>query len=551
MPFNNLTLADAQAKNGELATDDLKANRLFVQGDHWQDSAGWVGPLLSTGSQADADFLLRLKRVFVSQNVMAEGVGRHIGGVIGHEPAWDMVLRDEATPEQTDREASPDEPPEPEIAPELQALMDEADAALTAWWDKRGLLDVLKDAIEKLLYDANSKGQSHIVLRLYIPRSLTEAGEIEGLIEIPRQATLQDALDLLWLEVPEPEQASVTLDPDTKEEMGVYVYEREGRTYAEITYLIDDLTILQILDGEGGAPLPYPLAGRLFHHQLNRSALLTPQVRQLQMLLNKSWTVLSRNLDTAGFVSRFFLDANPPGQWTVNDAGKDVFTPSPIQMGPGTVNFIGPSMVEEQGIKRWGNPTIHVDQPVDVTTFTNSIAASRQALMAELDQLHTLITGDATASGKSRVQALADYMLSLLETKSALEAAIRWLLETSLALAAIFMDQAGRYEALRAQAECRLDLGPIDPETMNAVMALVNAKLLSRETGMTRIGVEDPDAEMDRIASEGDKLMSPPERVQLERTQFSLEQDRAGADRLANIRTAIETPNGQVVEEPA
>jgi hypothetical protein len=317
---------------------------------------------------------------------------------------------------------------------------------------------------------------------------------------------LEEALDFLWVAVPEPEQAIIVVDPDTMQEAGVYTFTRDNQTWVELTYLIETgetaLRLLKSGEEGSGQEAILDLGGRLWHHQMERSAFLSPQVRALQKLLNKEWTVLSRNLDTAGFVADFFLDANPPGEWELS-GGEYKFTPAPIQMGPGTMNFIGASRsVDENGNVRWGNPSYVSRQPVQVDTFTNSLEATRHALMEELDQLHTLITGDATASGKSRVQALADYLLSLRETKQALDGAIRWLLETALALAAVFMGQPGRYEGLRAEANCRLDLGPIDPETMQAVIQLVNADLLSRETGMGRVGIDDPAAEKERIAQE-------------------------------------------------
>jgi hypothetical protein len=496
MPFDALTLQEALKHTKDLTTPHLVANRAFVRGDHWQGSLGWVGPLLAAGdATANAAFLVMLERTFVSQNVMGEGVGRHVGGVVGQEPAWDMVS-EEAPPETNEGEE--------ELADPLQV---EADEALTTWWDKRNLLRLFQQVTTRLLYDADDKGGARAYLRFCIPVGRL----INGMV--PVQPTLEAALDFLWLAVPEPEEATTVMDLDTMQEAGVFSYKRGEETFVELTYLIETgETVVRLMRSsqEGaGQEMIYDLGGRLWHHQLERSAFLTPQVRQLQKLLNKEWTVLSRNLDTAGFVAEFFLDSSPPGTWSKEADGTPKFTPEPLQMGSGSVNFVGPSVTEdEKGNVRYGNPTYVSRQPVNVATFTQSLDTTRGALMEELYQSHTLITGDAIASGKSRVQALADYILSLRETKQALDAAIRWVLETALALGAVFMGQPGRYEALRAEANCRLDVGPVDPETMRMVIDLVDAELLSRETGMGRVGVDDPAAEKERIAQERAERMA-------------------------------------------
>jgi hypothetical protein len=116
--------------------------------------------------------------------------------------------------------------------------------------------------------------------------------------------------------------------------------------------------------------------------------------------------------------------------------------------------------------------------------------------------LHALIAGDATASGESRKQARSDFERSLLITKGELDALIRWLLETVLGLGALFLGQAERYTALRASCDCRIDTGPLSGDEQSQVISQVEAELLSRETGMSRLGIEDVTAEQARIAAE-------------------------------------------------
>jgi hypothetical protein len=116
--------------------------------------------------------------------------------------------------------------------------------------------------------------------------------------------------------------------------------------------------------------------------------------------------------------------------------------------------------------------------------------------------LHSLISGDAGASGVSRQQATGDFLASMGDTASEVERVVRWLLETALHLAAHFAGQPGRYLDLRATAVCTLSAGPLTSEDVTQVVTLVEADLLSRETGMGRVGVDDTDAEAGRIQAE-------------------------------------------------
>jgi hypothetical protein len=71
-----------------------------------------------------------------------------------------------------------------------------------------------------------------------------------------------------------------------------------------------------------------------------------------------------------------------------------------------------------------------------------------------------------------------------------------------LAMAAAFSGQPGRFAELRAVFECRIDSGPMSSDDQSQVRENVKAGLMSEETGMSRLGIDDVDAELERIASE-------------------------------------------------
>jgi len=480
--FADWTLQDARQALPALSTG-VTSNELFYTGDHWQAGDGWIGPRPAAGEVGGATVLIEIERALVSKNAVREVLTRHSGAVLGHEPAWSLTLvRALADGEQP----TPDE----------QALIDEAEAALTAWWDVRGAHQCLRTAAVRMLYAGRG------CVRVYVPSGLLDE---EGRVPPSDLAT---ALSRLYLDDPAPEQADVITDRATQHQAGIYVYRDGAADYAEVVFVDpeNDATMIRIVGGDADAQrAPLDLGGRLTIYALRRDPLITPQVRQQQRLLNLAKTMLGRNVVLGGFLERIILNAQLPGTIAVDSAtGLKTFTPDPLKLGAGTTNvFAGLPITDEGGrVTGYATPSVIYRDPVPVTTFEETARSAYLGILEETQQLYAAIAGDATASGESRAQARADFTLSLGDTIAQVEQAGRWLIETALALAAAFSGQAGRYEALRATFSCRVDTGPITADEQDQTRQNVAANLLSEESGMERIGVADVDAEKTKIAAQ-------------------------------------------------
>lgn len=515
-PFDDYTFAKAQSRipadRDSLYTDippeggaipsGYAANKRLYAGDAWLDGLGWLGPRPSAGEADAASVLLEIRRAFVSKNAVKEVVNRHRGGVIGQEPQWKLTVRralgkvtevqDDGTTKEVD-----EQPTEAE-----QALIAEAEAALTEWWDERGAHGELKRATVAVLLAHRG------LLRLFVPPGLLINGSV------PR-ADLTTSMGRVYLHAPDPTQATVTTDAATQQQAGIYVYadeeaDKQKNERAELVYL-DDLgrTVIRILGGEQeDAAAPLDLGGHLTIYELERDALITPQVRQLQALLNMALTMLARNSVLGGFLERILLNVQLPGHYEGEGLDRR-FIPDTFRVGAGTTNaLMGATYTDEQGMTRMASPSVVYRDPVPVVTFVDTKREAYMGILEETDQLHALISGDATASGESRKQARADFKTSLLDTQAELNQAGRWLLETVLAMGAAFSGQPGRFAELRAVFECRLDTGPISSDDQREVRENVKAGLLSEETGMAEIGVQDVDAEKAKIAEERDARMA-------------------------------------------
>lgn len=356
LEFETITFSQATQVAGQGVAKIAPLAFRYYLGDHWgPNGEGWMGPRPPENEADSVELMAQIRRAFVSKNTVKEVVARHRSGVLGKEPSWGFTVT---------RALARDEEP----TQEEQALIDEMEAALTEWWDEREAHRLLQVAIEALLCAGKS------TLRLFIPPGKLRDGQL------PEGLTLAQALNLIFLGVPRPEQAGTYTDPDLMEDIGVYTYTRKGIGRAEVSYLdfpesptAPPVTILRTLsvqtDQQSGARSPQgsqatrqpqieetpapgfvdvvelDLNGHILIYEMNRDTLITPQVLQNQDLLNMALTMLGRNAVQGGFLERIFLNAEEPSETTteynsVTGQNDDVEVAQPLQVGPGRSTFV-------------------------------------------------------------------------------------------------------------------------------------------------------------------------------------------------------------------
>lgn len=514
--FDNWTVQDAIEKIPNRNDSWLQANLAFYDGDHWQKGDAWTGPMLPSSHAQYTTALTNVEKGFVSKNVIAEVVDRHIAGILGRSPNWTPAVR---RPLEQDEEPNKEE----------QDLIKEAQAALTEWLDGQyGIAPRERGQNEIKLCTPFEVAQLAVgsalltrrgVFRLFVTPAAVIPNEQNQLTV--EQDPLAESIKKIFVQHTESSQAGVVIDKDTMDKVGIYSYKQDdGLEFVELSYLDSENTLLRITNRRttlrGGQPkrgqknlseqtTSLPLGGRLTIYEMERSLLIGESVRQAQKALNKAKTMNSRNLDSGGFLERIFLNAQMPGAWEddPDNPGKKMFVPANIYLGPGTASWLsGIETTDSEGRKALASPSVVYRDPVPSTTFIESGTDYYRGILEETDQLHVLISGDATASGESRLQAKDDFLKSLLITKDELDAALTWLLETVLKMAAYFAATPDRFDGLRIVVDSQVDLGIIGSDEQQQVISAVDGELLSQETGMRRIKVQDPAAEKALIQTE-------------------------------------------------
>lgn len=504
--LSEITTAD---KAADLFTkrrsEGAKINRLFYEGDHYQGSNGYMGQIPPTGVSYRTQTLLEIESGFISENVIRELVDRHVAGNLGRECIWGFLPADIPSQKSTTirklfsklvgavlpNQTTPKKGTDP--------VAQEADEATTLWWDKGRVRNSLKDALRGALLG------DRVCLNFFFPPAIRDK---DG--KIPQAKDLASGAMIPRLRILPSDKAGVFIDEDTEEEFGVYSYEnRDQKKCAEITYVQDGVTILRVLVENVKTDFVYELGGRLLMYELRREPLITEQIRSTQKALNLDLTSMMRNVNLAGNLERSLLNvAKPKKKIKVSDSSAlgyhEEEVDGEILVGPGaTMAYEGSLIRDEKGVVIGrANPNIVFRQPVDVTTFIQTRAGLREAMHGQAQQLHIMISGDATVSGKSREQARGEFKSSLMLSKEVVDDCGRWLEETNVRLGAQLCGQTSKFLNLRCEFNSIIDDGPVDVLDRRENRADVEKGLLSVETAMSRNQVEDTDAELERIKTE-------------------------------------------------
>jgi hypothetical protein len=458
----------------------------FRKGNHWQNGKGFIGEKPIPGQAGFVPTMLAIKNGFVSENVVGEVVGNHDSGVLGREPVWSFLQIDSKEPIRVDKKVY-----EP----------------LTTWWNDREVLNDLQESVRIMLCEEIT------VRRIYIPQGLLDEQGKDEEGKLKPSGDVVKALELVYTETLTSDVAGVFTDPATQRQIGVYLFERElpdgsKQKCAELSYLNPERQTVHrvVVDGTSEPEEfgPYDLGGRLLIYEMRREALITEQVQSNQKALNLAHTMMMRNVNLAGNRDTTITNAQHPKakkKIATAEGVKEVMEDAPHVKGAGAVMYLlgRPIYNEKSQVIGYTNPNVIISDPVPVETFKETRDHFYAAILGQCQQRHKLISGDATASGRSREQARAEYEGSLKATKSVVDAAGRWQLETVLRLAAQLAGKTSEFINLRADFNSLIDTGPLSPTERQENRADVKDKLLAPQTAMSRNNVEDTDAEYTRM----------------------------------------------------
>lgn len=480
-----MELQDIQALLNNRLTPTMVTARLFYEDDHWQNGKGLV--IKKPSGSGAAEILRQMKEGFASQNKTAEVVDRRTKGILGREPLWKLLpkTQDETTTAQ-------------------QASIDEMTAALVEWWNKRKMLEVLRES------HTNAALERRAELRPYVPRAFKVNGKVK---QVP---TLAEALELLHFENVSPTDAGVFLEENSLKPFSLFKTIRDDVTQIDFSFVDADgithfktftesefekfvkdnfsTSLAKYIVTQTGAKevgeYSIDLGGKLMLYEADLGrAMVSESFQSKQRQLNLNLTMKGRNSYTAGFRERHFLNADEPDE---------------LNLGAGSATYHQGAVVTDLNgnVTGLATPSVVIVDPVDPTSFIKSEDSLDNQMLAEVDQRHVGMSDDATASGKSRAEARAEFRGSLLESKAPIDAEGRYIVEFAMMFAAALTGRTSEFEVFRCDFDSIVNAGVPSADEMKANREAYDAGEISLETLRSRNGVEDTDAEGSKVKSE-------------------------------------------------
>lgn len=483
--FAEMTYDDAVEAVARQLPDDYHTRRLYAENeDHWDGGKGYIGPKASRPEDN-----ARVRELFAAYDACGEVV-TSVQDAFGGEAQIDVLPLEGEVVDEADRQ--------------------EVIELLTRLWDRVRMHEYFKRCVKVSAYAERAP------LRWWIPPGRAVSGQ-EG-AELPRAESVWQAAEWLALSAPDPATCAVVTDHLTQRQAAIFLDDYEDTKRAEIVYVDDEgNTVWRVLDSSGGKEenMMLELAGNLPTAEMNATNLITPAVIQTQRQLDYIESLISRIIETAGFRERYILNAEPEGNWRPLDDGeeptgitRDVdgityqLEPSERVLGASvTTEIIGIlNDVEEDRVAR-STPNVLSFDPTDPQYAISAAEHARQKILRMCKQAHRAGTGRSELSGFAYQQARAAFEKDLQNRKGSAEAMLRASLTAALAMIEALCGTPGLYtERYRITVDLHVDAGPRSPEERQQDRYDVEQSLMSPETSMSRAGVEDVKAEMDRIA---------------------------------------------------
>lgn len=485
--------------------DLYEAYLAALNDDFWQKGRGSLLPEASGPTSSVIDRML--ERRFVFRNVIKECVSRVSGAFFGKAPNWRI--------ESSEGEVSDD-------------VREAIEKALGEFWEREKVADVLAQAFETRL--AFGRGG----IRIYVPRrykARAEAPEEEGAEggsaseNTLDQATAPDyllfssfeeAMGAIRIEYVPPGQSRL-LDDDGElfsiVRYGVRVNwsTKETHSLVEFSFVDDtDATFVGTVAEKGqGVDLasadlssPLELGGRTTFREMTGIPYVTKALFKNNQLVNLALTCSGFSMVDNGFGEMILTNVELDEEVVMSEDGSSIRVPKRIRRGGGVVqNFVGIENVDEStGATSRSTPGVTFRDPTPMNSFSDGYNLGYEACLQEAGQLYALISGDATPSGESRIQALADFLLKIRPYKAELDEQGSWLLTTAMLLAGQLADIPLPY--LRVIYDSRVHISDMSASDKTAVMSMREKGVISRETERVLLGLDDPALESEQVIRE-------------------------------------------------
>jgi hypothetical protein len=165
--------------------------------------------------------------------------------------------------------------------------------------------------------------------------------------------------------------------------------------------------------------------------------------------------------------------------------------------------IVGIRTVGTDGKETFASPSVTALDPVNPAFATDASDRVAEKLYRRGKQGHLALNSTAQASGTAYQQARAQFEADLKRLKGGVEGMVRDILEATLALAGLMSTEARSVLTdFRVAVNLRVSAGPVTADEARLATELRDKRAISQQTMMSRVGIEDPQAELTQITDD-------------------------------------------------
>ncbi len=447
-------------------------------------------------------------------------VNRVKGAVLGKEPDWQIVPAEELAagrtipppmprlPQIPNADGMMPPPPKPVERTPAQKEWDAVDQELTDWWVDKRVHNVLKTFVRNYA----SYGKASI--QIYVPKGYLKTGT-DGKPELNvTKSNLDEVLSRIYIDAPGYANVINAKDEDFGEDYVVLTFPSENpddlrdKPY-QVEYVDEEekTHIRKVKQGSvDDEEIAVDLGGNLLTYVAGEfcDALISQPVKQQQRQLNHAKTMEGYAIANINFPETVFINAAMETETGRDPSGNTVKVVKPFFRGLGTfLNLIGVSSFKGDGSEVISTPDVKYKETADPEKFAKVADNNTRDMHQEASMLYVLLANSPYPSGDSRVEAMTDYLILLVDYKTLIDTVGVWLLQTVLRLAFNFTGQTEKNDAFAVLFSAKLTIGRISPDDKKIMLEEVAQKLRSQRNYMVTAEIsDDPTMEWEAIASE-------------------------------------------------
>lgn len=477
-----LTYNSCQTEFTNVPTASIAETELFIQGEHWMNQAGWIGWKPESASKSAVSTMLFIEQAFTPKNVIGGVINRLKGAVAGQQPDFAIV---------------PKEKDLPDAEREVYKTMD---SQLNDWFTRKDVHEEIKKFVH------NRKAHGKASLRIHVPIGLLQKDGDTW--KVPAK-DFASALDYIYVTAHDADKcvdgkdvrfgekyAIVKLEgninPSDSEKVKAYQFEvsfvnKEKKTV--VRTINQDESDKQIVLDLGGNPLVMVKGDY-------KDAMISKPIKAMQKRVNCAKTNEGLAGDNINFPETTFIDVELPTEAVLQPNGKYKEQVA-VKSGMGVFrSFLSRIIQDAEGGDRAVQGQMITRAQADPAHFAKIADNNTRDIHQSLGMLYIYLADSEYASGDAKIEAMADYLILLIDSKTELDVVGSWIGNTVTRLAMRFSGDEQLKDKFTFTYSSKLTLGKLTVEERKLMLDEVKMLLRSRRSYQVNGTIsDDPDKE--------------------------------------------------------